>query len=136
MADEFEERCAEIREKYQTARYSFWSALLTVNAVFLSVPAALLSARPEVASVPFKIVGILSVVSIVALVFNFAATKTQYEHIGQRLGDAESELSDAEREKDIGQALTRHRWIQRSERLVMGLLLIQNVVLAYVLGHA
>ena len=136
MSDEFEEKRAEYGQKFQAARYSFWPALLTVNAVLLTVPAALLSVRPEIAAWPFKIVGVCSIGSMVALVFNFAASKAQYEFIGKRMADVERDLADEERHKDIQQALGRHAWIQRSEMLVMGLLLIQMVALGYVFAHA
>ncbi len=136
MTDEFEEKRAEYAEKFQAARYSFWSALLTVNAVLLTVPAALLSVRPEIAAWPFKIVGVCSIGSMVALVFNFAASKAQYEFICKRMAGSERDLSDNERRKNSQQALGRHAWIQRSEMLVIGLLLIQMVALGYVFAYA
>ena len=129
----FDDRMKEVTERMFSAMQALWSAMLTAHTVLLSVAVALpaISASPDQWQI--KLVGLLATTSIFALLFNFAALRMQYEAIGLRLRNHESELTDEERKKDISTALLRNRLIRVFELSAAVLLVVEASLLIWVL---
>lgn len=110
---DYDGRLQQITERTLTAKFSLWSALLTAHTVMLSVAVALLVTAKPPEAWRFQLVGFVAILCMVALLLNFALTKSQYEKIGQRLADPEVQLSDSEQSKDVNDALLRRNlsWI-------------------------
>jgi hypothetical protein len=106
---DYSSRLQQIAERTLTAKFNLWSALLTAHTVMLSVTVALLVTAKPPDAWRFQLPGFIAILCMVALLLNFALTKSQYEKIGQRLLDPELQLSDSERSKDVNRALLRRR---------------------------
>jgi Na+/melibiose symporter-like transporter len=105
--DAYENRTQQIIERLIAARYSFWSGMLTAHTVLLSAAVALLPSANQQVAWLFKLVGYVAILCMLLLLVCFAATKGQYEAIGQRLASPEKELTEEEKKRDIGQANLR-----------------------------
>ena len=105
--DDYDKRLQQIAERTLTAKFSFWSSLLTAHTVLLSVAVALLVADVTAEKSVFKFVGYVAILCVVLLLLNFAVAKSQYEIIGQRLAKPEVELTESERVQDLRSAMFR-----------------------------
>ena len=105
--DDYEGRLQQIAERTLTAKFSLWSALLTAHTVLLSVAVALLLTVEPPEAWRFKLGGFIAILCMVALLLNFALTKSQYEQIGQRLTHPDGKLSESDRNRDLNSATFR-----------------------------
>jgi len=105
--DKYDERLQQVVERTLTAKFSFWSAMLTVHTVLLSVAVALLATDTATERWAFKLVGYMAIICMFLLLLNFALAKSQYDVIGQRLAAAEEDVSEAARARDIRRANLR-----------------------------
>ena len=71
---------------------------------------------------------------MLAILLNFALTKSQYEAIGQRLMDPDAELSDQKRKQDLRNAIYRRQISGVAEIGAMLGLALQVMLLAWVLA--
>ncbi|MDK9723798.1 MAG: hypothetical protein OEL88_02835 [Sterolibacteriaceae bacterium MAG5] len=129
----FDDRVKEVTDRTFSAMQSFWSAMLTAHTVMLSVAVALPAISPSPDQWQIRFVGLLATASIFALLLNFAALRMQYEAIGVRLHNHESELTEEERRKDISTALWRNRLIRVVEPSAAASLLVEACLLMLVL---
>ena len=106
--DNYDERHQQVAERALTAKFSFWSALLTAHTVLVSVAVALVVTAIPAQKGAFKLVGYIGILCIALLLLNFAVTKSQYETIGRRLRNPDRNLSDAQRSQDLMNA--HRRW--------------------------
>lgn len=113
--------------------YAFWSAMLTAHTVLLSVAVGLSAVDSFFKQWQIKAVGVLATASVFAILFNFAALREQYDAIGQRLQNSETDLTREQREKDIFTAAWRHRLIRVAERICAGALVVEACLLMWVL---
>lgn len=120
-------------ERTSASMYAFWSAMLTAHTVLLSVAVALPAATAKADLWQFKLVGTIATLCIFALLFNFAAVRMQYETIGQRLINYETELSEIQRKKDITIAERRRFMMRCAEVIATFGLVIEACLLFWVL---
>lgn len=129
----YDERVKEITERTMAAMHAFWSAMLTAHTVLLSVAVALPAISTSSDQWQVKLVGALATASMIALLFNFAALRMQYEAIGHRLHNHESELTESQRKNDISTALWRNHLMRVVERMVTAFLVAEAILLMWVL---
>jgi hypothetical protein len=129
----YDNRLKEITERTVAAMHAFWSAMLTAHTVLLSVAVALPALSPSSDQWQVKLVGVLATASMFALLFNFAALRMQYEAIGHRLYNCESELTDDQRKRDISVALWRYRLMRIVEPTAAASLVVEACLLMWVL---
>lgn len=132
--DDYDSRIQQIAERTLSAKFGLWSALLTAHTVLLSVAVALLVVVKPPEAWRFKLCGFIAIVCIVVLLLNFALAKSQYELIGQRLVNAETELSESERNRDLRNASLRRNLSVISESIVILGLSVNVMVLGWVLA--
>ena len=129
----YDDRLKEITERTVAAMYAFWSAMLTAHTVLLSVAVGLSAVDSFFKQWQLRAVGILATASVFAVLFNFAALRKQYEDIGHRLHNCETELTKAQREKDIFTGLWLRRIIRAAESFCATTLMVETCLLMWVL---
>ncbi len=132
--DNYEWRLQQIAERALTAKFSLWSALITAHTVLLSVAVALFVTVKPPEAWRFKLCGFIAIVCLVVLLLNFALTKSQYELIGQRLVNADTELSESERNRDLRSASLRRNLSAIGEIAAILGLGVNVVILGWVLA--
>lgn len=133
LMSEYDDRIGVIAERTSVAMHAFWSAMLTAHTVLLSVAVALPAAIPSAYLWQFKVVGATATACILALLFNFAAVRMQYEEIGRSLLDYEAELTVAQRKSGITSAVRRHYLVRVAEVIAATGLIIEACLLVWVL---
>lgn len=130
----YNQKVESVTERLMSAMFSFWSAMLTAHTVILSVSVALITTNPAAAAITqFKALGLVASVSMLLLLLNFAATRKQYEEIGQRLINYDSDLTEAERTHDIKTAKIRYVFMHIVETSSVIGLAIETGLLTWVL---
>lgn len=133
VMDKYDARLQHITERTLTAKFSFWSAMLTAHTVLLSVAVALLATDTATERWAFKLIGYMAIICMFLLLLNFALAKSQYEVIGRRLAAAEEDLSEAARARDLRLANLRWYLTHACEVGSMLGLAAQGAVLGWVL---
>jgi hypothetical protein len=131
--DPVDQRIERIAERVLSAKFGFWSAMLTTHTVFLSVAVALLATNLEVVRGAFKAVGCVAALGILGMVLNFALTKSQYQTMGVTLMGASNEPSDARREGELRFAIWRWRLTQACELASALAIGIEVAILGWIL---
>lgn len=132
--DDYGRRLQQIAERTLAAKFSLWSALLTAHTVLLSVAVALLVTAKPPEAWPFKLSGFIAIVCMVVLLLNFALTKAQYEHIGQRLAHSDANLSESDQNQDLKIAMFRRCQSVTGEIVAILGLGVEAVLLGWVLA--
>lgn len=131
--DDYDGRLQQIAERTLAAKFGLWSALLTAHTVLLSVAVALLVTVKPLEAWRFKLGGFIAIFCMVVLLLNFALTKSQYELIGERLTNPDTELSASERNRELQSAKFRRRVSALGETIAIFGLAAEVVLLGWVL---
>ena len=135
MKMEYDDRRQQVTDRLLLSSFNLWSALLTVNGIFLAGFSAVYAVSPAVGMQMVLALIVACFISLFLLIYNFMAIKITYYRIGQLVTDEGDDLSEGKRKRDISKAFFRHRFIAVSEMACFLLLLVEaGLVIAIVLG--
>ena len=130
----FDQKIESVIERSINAMFAFWSAMLTAQTVILSVSAAVITTGASSSSIwQFKLIGFMATICMMLLLLNFASYRMQYEAIGKRLVNLDSDLSESERASDLQAANTRYKSMRVIEIISAFGLGVEACLLAWVL---
>ena len=134
MSENYEAREQQVLDRYLQASYGLWNALLTINGIILAVFGLLSSVETTLFNWAILI---MALVSIALLTHNYVVIKRTYFKIGQVISGNSEDLTEDNKEHDIQQSLSRHKCVQWSENICLGILCIQAVLilLSFVCAH-
>jgi len=107
------------------ANYAFWNALLTFNAILISVFSAGAIYSSALIRLYLAALVLVSMVSAALLIANFRGCRSTYRLLGQRDLDAAGSLSPAEKERELADAARWHRRCNFRETPLSGLTLFK-----------
>jgi hypothetical protein len=129
----YDQKIESVTEKSISAMFAFWSAMLTAHTVILSVAAAVITTGASSSFFQFKLIGFIATACMMLLLLNYAALRMQYEAIGRRLVNHDSDLSESDRVRDIQTANIRRISMRVVEAISALGLAIEACLLAWVL---
>ncbi len=132
--NDYDARLQQVVERTLAAKSGLWVGLLTSHTVMLSVAVALLVTVNPTEAWPFKLIGVLAIISVLLVLLNQALTKAQYELIGRRLTNPEADLPEAARIRDLKHANLRHRITHITECIAVISLAAETLIFGWVLA--
>jgi hypothetical protein len=129
----YDQKIESVTDKSISAMFAFWSAMLTAHTVILSVAAAVITTGASSSFFQFKLIAFIATACMVLLLLNFAALRMQYEAIGRRLVNLDSDLSESDRVRDLRKANIRRISMRVVEAISALGLAIEACLLAWVL---
>lgn len=128
--DRLQDRNVDIQREVST---QLWSSLLVVIGTLLTVLIGVAAFRTPINETDKIILGTVIfflILSSTLIVWNFITTKSVYHRIGEVLNSA-TNLSDADKKRDINSALANNRRMSRIERFAV-FSIVASVVFLFV----
>lgn len=135
MNDRFYERREQVTDRYLQSSYSLWSAILTVNGIILAMFSSVRTSDNTSSNFAVIITMILSLVSLILIVYNFMAAKQIYYRISEVMADETAQVTPEQQRRDIKQALSRNRQIVFNEKVCLFLLLFEAALVVFIVAY-
>jgi hypothetical protein len=122
-------------ERTLTGNYALWHALLTVDAIVISVFTAGISYVEHSVQLLLLPTIFLALVSAGLVITNFRKSRDQMKYHGYLVMGLASQMSEEEKGADLARAQRGHAWMVWRERAVEFIALVQGVLIVFLVFY-
>ena len=128
LLDKFTERTIE-------GNYAVWNALLTMNAIVITVFTAGMTYVDHSVQLILVPTILLSIISAGLIIANFRVSRDNMKYQGYLVMGRAFEMSEDERRADLVRARRSHTWMVRRERAVEVITFIQGALIILLIAY-